>query len=617
MKHFIRALFLLAAMIPLSLYAQTDTVDVPADGASGGNLDGAINTAISQGTLSNTVFRLAAGSGYGQDYILNGIVTTPVHQKLTIIAPDPTPSSPPPQIVMNAQGGVTWTENFDCFGDLYMKNLWIMYVNTSGTQNGAGLFIEDDSIANQSGEGEYGYFENCIFDMQKTSANGCINPECLHFRGTFKNCYFRNDVDNYFIYYGRAISWQYSDTKWHTDSLSFENCTFANLGYVLMNEKPCYSDYVWFNHCTFLNICCYPLEGDVWHWLNVSNCIFVNTWMYGDNQSSLYSRFPRGAGTNPGGAIFSVDSLAASNYSQGTDAVTFPYTDADRHILFANNSFYEEKWLTDYWFSNPITIYPASDTSQPRPEPMINHPTLLMFGNDSLGQKRFPLMNLANLYPSDDTSYNASIANPGFVLPPTQADSIKRFLNGRYFTSEQINWAYNQGKDDINGGWPMGEDLSYDAGSPLYAAGISGFPLGDLFHWWGPNSLSDKYTPWKAQQAQEDTLIHHALATGDLTGIITAVKPRPGTPETYVLLQNYPNPFNPTTTIEYSVPNNGFVTLKVYNILGQEVTTLFSGVRQAGNYQATFEGAKFASGVYFYRLNAGSVSITRKLVLMK
>lgn len=524
MKNFIRALLFLAAMVPVSLYAQTDTVDVPPDNSSGGNLDNAINTAISGGTLSNTVFRLAAGGGYGQDYILNGIITTPVHQKLTIIAPDPTPTSPLPQIVMNAQGGVTWTENFDCFGDLYMKNLWIMYVNTSGTQNGAGLFIEDDSIANQNNEGEHGYFENCIFDLQKTGANGCINPECQHFKGTFKNCYFRNDVDQYFIYYGRAISFQYSDTKWHTDSLSFENCTFANLGYVLMNEKPCYSDYVWFNHCTFLNIMCYPLEGDVWHWLNVSNCIFLNTWVYGDNMSAVYGRFSRAAGTYPNGGVFTVDSLAASGYTQGSGAVTFPFTDADRHILFSNNSYYLEKWLTDFYFSNPVTITAAADTSQPRPQPFINYPTRQMFGNDSLGNKRFPLMNLANLYPSDDTSYNAAIGNPGFLLPPTNTDSIEAFLLGRYYSGEQVNWAY-QKTDDINGVWPVSEDLSYNTSSPLFTAGMNGFPLGDLYRWWGPSSLSgvDRYTAWKAQSANEDSAINNELTTG----IITAVKPRP------------------------------------------------------------------------------------------
>ena len=85
----------------------------------------------------------------------------------------------------------------------------------------------------------------------------------------------------------------------------------------------------------------------------------------------------------------------------------------------------------------------------------------------------------------------------------------------------------------------------------------------------------------------------------------------------YKLSQNYPNPFNPTTRIEYSVPQNGFVALKVYNILGQEVATLFSGVRARGSYYATFDGNRLASGVYFYKLNAGSTHITKKLLLLK
>lgn len=90
-----------------------------------------------------------------------------------------------------------------------------------------------------------------------------------------------------------------------------------------------------------------------------------------------------------------------------------------------------------------------------------------------------------------------------------------------------------------------------------------------------------------------------------------------GVPSTYDMAQNYPNPFNPTTQINYSVPKSGFVTLKVYNVLGQEVTTLFSGKQQAGNYIATFDASRFASGVYFYRLQAGSFSSVKKMVLMK
>lgn len=88
-------------------------------------------------------------------------------------------------------------------------------------------------------------------------------------------------------------------------------------------------------------------------------------------------------------------------------------------------------------------------------------------------------------------------------------------------------------------------------------------------------------------------------------------------PATYALHQNYPNPFNPTTRIEYSVPRNGYMTLKVFSVLGEEVSTLFSGMQKAGDHFATFDASRFASGVYFYRLQAGTFSTTKKMVLMK
>ena len=70
--------------------------------------------------------------------------------------------------------------------------------------------------------------------------------------------------------------------------------------------------------------------------------------------------------------------------------------------------------------------------------------------------------------------------------------------------------------------------------------------------------------------------------------------------------QNYPNPFNPTTTIVYSIPENAFVTMKVYDILGKEITTLINERKSAGNYSINFNASNLPSGVYFYRMQAGS-----------
>jgi Secretion system C-terminal sorting domain len=88
-------------------------------------------------------------------------------------------------------------------------------------------------------------------------------------------------------------------------------------------------------------------------------------------------------------------------------------------------------------------------------------------------------------------------------------------------------------------------------------------------------------------------------------------------PSVYTLGQNYPNPFNPSTKIEYAVPKSSLISLKIYNILGQEVATIFRGYQNTGKYLATFNASNLASGIYFYRLQAGNVSLTKKMILMK
>jgi photosystem II stability/assembly factor-like uncharacterized protein len=85
----------------------------------------------------------------------------------------------------------------------------------------------------------------------------------------------------------------------------------------------------------------------------------------------------------------------------------------------------------------------------------------------------------------------------------------------------------------------------------------------------------------------------------------------------FILFQNYPNPFNPTTTINYSVPKASFVRIKVYDLLGREVETLVNGEKPAGNYSVQFNGSNLASGIYFYRMQAGDFVQTKKTILLK
>ena len=88
-------------------------------------------------------------------------------------------------------------------------------------------------------------------------------------------------------------------------------------------------------------------------------------------------------------------------------------------------------------------------------------------------------------------------------------------------------------------------------------------------------------------------------------------------PSSYALSQNYPNPFNPVTKINYDIPKAGFVTLKVYNLLGEEIATLASGNTLPGSYSVEFDAGRFSSGVYYYKLTAGDFTDTKKLMLIK
>jgi hypothetical protein len=100
-------------------------------------------------------------------------------------------------------------------------------------------------------------------------------------------------------------------------------------------------------------------------------------------------------------------------------------------------------------------------------------------------------------------------------------------------------------------------------------------------------------------------------STSDVEPISTSV------PDDYKLLQNYPNPFNPNTTIQFSVPEEGFVTLDIFSSLGEKISTLISENLNAGTYKYDWNAADLPSGIYFYRLTAERFKRTRKLVLMK
>jgi flagellar hook assembly protein FlgD len=98
---------------------------------------------------------------------------------------------------------------------------------------------------------------------------------------------------------------------------------------------------------------------------------------------------------------------------------------------------------------------------------------------------------------------------------------------------------------------------------------------------------------------------------------VTSVGENPSSPTVFKLYDNYPNPFNPSTSIRYSIPEGSFTSIKIYNSLGSEVATIVNETKSAGTYEVEFNASNLSSGIYYYTLQAGSFSETKKMILMK
>jgi hypothetical protein len=150
------------------------------------------------------------------------------------------------------------------------------------------------------------------------------------------------------------------------------------------------------------------------------------------------------------------------------------------------------------------------------------------------------------------------------------------------------------------------DNTSYTSNSTVYSTSMSGM----TYHYHTDGGTGCSMTGTNSATSRPNVCLTINLVVGNGTVQSTI-------PEVYSLAQNYPNPFNPSTSIKFNVPKLSNVKLVVYDIVGREVATLVNGMTKPGSYEALFNAENLASGVYFYRLDAGDFTDVKKMVLIK
>jgi len=544
---------------------------------------------------SNTLYLLMASDSLApasrvyllQNFGLYSCANNPVTSstnRTIIMGPTQTPlktnkGTAPPIISGALETGTSTYGGMTINKDLLIKNIDLEIGNAAGNNGGWAFF-------GFGGAGMRLQVDNCI--MEHTWWVWVGGPPADS-RVFFTNDYMVNLSGHSCRRNGGVTDFNGSGVA-KEDTLMVQNCTHVNIQGTLYKFRPGVAvNRVIFNHNDFIDCAGYVMmnNGDQTN-MSVTNNVFVNCQLQG--YSSILFTADVGEvdpdGLPMGLVNVRVDSTFNANGKNFYADKNLAYWDPSLSDIVSTLNTNSVNGKTD-WVSQMITM---------------NTRTEGLFNDDAT----YPLLTNQGWI----TGQLPTFAKTD-VLFTTQLAKLKAYAIACVDTSYGTpldSWRQSSNAEATNfvyADWPIPIDLSY-TDSDLKTAGLGGFPLGDL------NWFPTEYASWKAQESTELANIHTVLNSG-----LTAVEGTPNLPQQFQLQQNYPNPFNPTTVINFTVPKAGYVSLKVYNMLGQEVATLVDGYKAAQTYNVNFNASNLSSGVYLYSVKFDNQTLTKKMILMK
>jgi hypothetical protein len=547
------------------LSAQTDTLLVPATEADGVTLRtnalfdivADTNTA---GEQLHDVYRLERGKYYF--YNQSPVFKNPI--TLVAYPPGTTNETKPPKIMVanNDEGWAPYAHCIETFADLTVKNIAFSTTSVEGSYTWANaILLHTDGLRI--------VLDGCHFTL---TGWGILEAAVDNTVFIVTNCHIRNAT-----VYDYGDSWCpffFEIDVGSVDSLIATNNTWFNMqGSVLNIEQQNFVRYFLFDHNTLVNIIrgFTPLVSHLESY--ITNNIFYNVEAY-----SVLATEAAGGEDGMALSVINADTLI-SNEAGASDslAALSPMDENERICVVKNNAYMFSQGVQDFWTTHDSVV--ATE--------WMNSVTQAMFDGD-VGYPNFVAEDNVNIdpgftefggtdsmvYQMNDFRTGGGFGFWGWYHPDTVG----------YPTP--LSWAILQ--------WPLPEDFSYSAD----ITSSDGFHVGSLQYY--PSELAAYEIPLSIDRDKDGAV-----------------------PIRFKLAQNYPNPFNPSTNIEYQLHAMSDVSLTVYNLLGQEIKTLVNASRvAAGPYSVIWDGTdnsglKVSNGIYFYRLQTSTGSITKKMALLK